>query len=900
VTQPPSPPALARWILERSVPADVCDAVAGDLDEMFAHDCRASGLAAARWRYRRQVLSFAARFALERGSPMRISWLDVKLGIRMLVRYPALTVVAGLAMAFAIAAGAATFEAVQRVTNPTLPLPEGERIVGLNYWDGRASTLVTPTAYDVLAWRDRLRTVENVGGFRLLQRNLGSEAGTGEPIAVAQISAAAFRVTRVPASLGRGLIDADERPGAPAVVVIGHRVWHARFAGDRAIVGRVVSLGGSSATVVGVMPEGFGFPMFHQVWIPLRIDPSQQPGGDGLRVFGRLAPGVTMAEAQAELATTTAQVVAAFPERHAQIRPQVLPYAESIIWIPPDFLVRAGIQSVNVFVVLLLGLVCGNVALLIFARAATRERELLVRSALGASRSRIVSQLFAEALVLGTLAALLGLGVTSLALRWGLEAMRDADLPFWFVDGLSTTTWTYAVVLTLLASAMAGVLPALKVTARGFGARLREASAGAGGLRMGGIWTLFIVGQIAVTVVFTGVAFVTQRQASMIAHTRASFPADQYLAVSLEMDEVSPDGAASTREAFLSDYSTTVHELRRRVAALPSVSGVTLAEQLPLMPHQQQRIELDDAEPSGAGDDRTSRIATTAVGLEFFETFQVQVLAGRSLTSQDEAPNASAVVVNRLFVERILKGRHAIGRRLRYVKTGVSPETGPEPWLEIVGVVGDLVLESGAPLRLDNPAKPVIYRLLSPTQVESHPLQLAARVNGDPLSLTPALRRIAADVAPDLRLTGVQPLDEATGTDARAWAIFARTILLGSAVAVLLSLAGIYSVVSFTVARRTREIGIRIALGARAGDVVASIFARPLVHVAVGVGLGCVLMGGLALLLTSDITTAAVVRHVALLGTYGLVMLAVCSLACAGPVIRALRVEPTDVLRDDG
>lgn len=136
---------------------------------------------------------------------MRISWLDVKLGIRMLVRHPALTVVAGLAMAFAIAAGAATFEAVQRLTSPTLPLPEGERIVGLNYWDARASTLVTPTAYDVLAWRDTLRTVENVGGFRLLQRNLRSEAATGEPIAVAQISAAAFRVTRVPASLGRGL-----------------------------------------------------------------------------------------------------------------------------------------------------------------------------------------------------------------------------------------------------------------------------------------------------------------------------------------------------------------------------------------------------------------------------------------------------------------------------------------------------------------------------------------------------------------------------------------------------------------------------------------------------------------------------------------------------------------------
>jgi hypothetical protein len=325
--------------------------------------------------------------------------------------------------------------------------------------------------------------VQEIGGFRLFQRNLGAGEETGEPVEVAQISAAAFRVTRVPPLVGRTLVEADEERGAPAVVVLGHRLWQTRFGGDRAVVGRVVRLGDAQATVVGVMPEGFGFPMYHNLWTAL---PSggllREPGGRALRVFGRLAPGVTLPEAQAELTTLAARAAAEFPEHYAHLRPQVLPYAESILWIPPNFLVRAGIHSANVFAALFLIVICGNVALLMFARAATREREILVRGALGAGRGRIVTQLFAEALVLGAFAALLGLTATSLGLRWGLDALRtESDgLPFWFEGGLSATTLIYAVLLTLLAAAMAGVVPALKVTGRDLGAGLREAAAGAG------------------------------------------------------------------------------------------------------------------------------------------------------------------------------------------------------------------------------------------------------------------------------------------------------------------------------------------------------------------------------------------------------------------------------------
>ena len=300
------------------------------------------------------------------------SWLDLKLGFRMLLRYPVLTIVGGLAMAFAIAAGAATFEVIKRATAPDLPLPDGERIVGLNYWNQAEYTQKIPNSYDFLGWRKELRSVQEIGAFRPMQRNLIVGGEVGEPVLVAEISPSAFKVARVPPLLGRTLIEADEDPAAPAVVVIGHRLWQTRFNGDPTVIGRVVRLGEARATVVGVMPEGFGFPVFHNIWTPLRPgELSQEPGHGAMKVFGRLAPGVTMQQAQAELATILARTLAAYPKEYKDLSAEVLPYAESILWIPPDDLLRGGIYSVNLFAALFLSLCCGNVALLMFARAAT-------------------------------------------------------------------------------------------------------------------------------------------------------------------------------------------------------------------------------------------------------------------------------------------------------------------------------------------------------------------------------------------------------------------------------------------------------------------------------------------------------------------------------------------------
>lgn len=912
---PWSTPPLARWLLEHALPADVRESVTGDLDEVFQRDCRRHGLASARRRYWRQTISFTVRFVAERwrdrrrGGLMRmgLSWLDFKVGVRMVSRYPMLTVVGSLAMAVAIGVGAATFEVIMRLTNPSLPLPDGDRIVGLNYWDPAEPGVRIPSAYDVVTWRDGLRTVQDIGAFRLIQRNLIVGEQVGDPVETTEISAAAFRVAGVLPLLGRGLVDEDESPQSPAVVVLGNRLWRARFGADPGVIGRVVRLGATPATVVGVMPEGFAFPLRQNLWTPLRVrELPQEPGrGPALRAFGRLAAGVELAEAQAELTIVGSRVTAQFPAQYEHLRPQVLPYAESFGEMPPDLLFRVGIHSFNAaFGALFLVVICGNVALLMFARAATREREILVRGALGAARSRIVMQLFAEALVLAAIAAVLGLTATDFALRWLLTALStEAEpWPFWIEDGLSATTLTYSAWLTLLAAIVAGVVPALKITRTNMEAGLRQASAGAGGIRMGGMWTGVIVTQIAATVLFTAVAYVAQRQAAGIASAKAAFPAEEYLAARLEMD-----GNTLTEEtgdeSFLRRYEATTRELQRRVAADARVAGVTLAEGFPTMPSGRGAIELDDAGPGEVVTDRELLVFRAAVDPDFFDVFPMPIVAGRGFVPRDTGAGANTVVVNHLFVDRILGGRNAVGRRIRYRVEDSQGTREPGPWFEIIGVVRDLVPAPEAPMNLDNPARPFVYHTLGSSQAQSYPLFLATHVrSGDPTALLPALRRIAAEISPELRLSDIQRLDQATSRDVRGWDGTADFILVVSAIALILSLAGIYAITSFTVSRRTREIAVRVALGARISHVVANVFRAPFFQVGVGVTVGCLTMGALVVVTNrdSDVSVGTWAGHTALLLAHGTAMMGVCALACIGPLLRVFRVEPTDALRDDG
>ena len=312
---------------------------------------------------------------LRRVDDLRMSWLDFKLGFRMLVRYPGLTIVGGLAMAFAIWIGSGAFELAMQIIRPTLPLPDGNRIVAIQNWDVVASRAEPHIAHDFAIWRQTVKSVTDLGAYRALERNLIIGNGRGEPVEVAEITASAFRMTRVPPLMGRTLVESDQRPGAPPVVVIGYDAWQRRFGGDPNVVGTTVRLASSPVTIVGIMPSGFAFPVAQSFWVPLRLDATGYAPREGptIRVFARLAPGVSLDEAQVEMTALGRRAAIDFRETHEQLRPQIMPYAKSVVNISGWRSV--GVMSVNLPLLMLLALICGNVALLMFARAATRESE---------------------------------------------------------------------------------------------------------------------------------------------------------------------------------------------------------------------------------------------------------------------------------------------------------------------------------------------------------------------------------------------------------------------------------------------------------------------------------------------------------------------------------------------
>src|SRR5688572_20672700 len=398
--------------------------------------------------------------------PFRFSRLDFKVAVRMLGRYPGLTLVGTVAIAVAIALGTLYFEAVNKWQNPRLPIRDADRVLSIRSWDASAMRPEGRSLHDFSIWREQVRTVDHLGAAVTFVRNLVTEDGLVQPVRGVEITANAFRLLGVAPLLGRTLTEQDERPAEPPVVVLSHSLWETRFASDPIVVGKTVKLGTVAATIVGVRPKGFGFPVRDRIWTPLRVDAALAPrAGPGVSIFGRVAPGVSIDEARSELAVIGARLSASYPETHKHLRPRVTTYAKPLNEGPQMLMFRSILYVVNGIFLMLLGVVCANVATLVFARTATRGWEISVRTALGASRGRIVSQLFIEALVLTSVAAVVGLIVAKVSLRSGLNLLAGSDaLPFWINDSLSGKTVLYTALLTLIGAAIVGILPALRVT----------------------------------------------------------------------------------------------------------------------------------------------------------------------------------------------------------------------------------------------------------------------------------------------------------------------------------------------------------------------------------------------------------------------------------------------------
>jgi predicted permease len=819
-----------------------------------------------------------------RGLLTAVSWLDWKLGARLLLKYPALTIIGGLSLAGAIAIGAVGMEVADELLYKRLPFDEGGRVVRLETQDTAASRVEPRVLHDFAIWRRSLKTVAELGAARVSERNVLTGEGRVESLRVAEITASAFPLTRVPPLLGRPLQPTDEIQGAEPVVVLGYDVWQRQFVHDPAIIGRVVSVGRTARTVVGVMPPHFGFPRNQQVWVPLPVQDAVPREGPAVQVFGRLADGASWRDAAAELDVVSARSAADRPATHAQLRTRVRAFAGRT---PGDPL-RLEDLAVHAIVLLLLGAVSANVATLIFARTAMRESEIVVRHALGASRARVIAQIVTEGLVLALAAAGFGLVVAQTTVRyaWARASQIIGDgLPFWVDLRLEPATIAYALLLALVAAALIGLLPALKATGVSVQRGLQGITITGGTMGFGGVWSFIIGAQVACTLLFVPAAvgiFTTLHGEAR----RAEFLAERYLTFRLSMDNEALAGEHGVPDdsQIAARLALAYEEFAGRLRQEPGVTHVTFGDRLPTMSPEWVPLEMeqDGAPPARLHGNYEGGFAMAAVGAGYHDAFGARIVAGRALHAADAGAPNGPVVVNVAFMRMV--GRNPVGVRVRTLPRGSEREPGP--WREIVGVVADL----GAMFPADWDGAAYLYRAASAAELD--PVVVAVRVAGDAAPLAPRVAGFARQVDAGLHLRDIVTLDDIVAQEQARMVVGSVVFGCILLVALVFSAAGLYALMAVAVARRTSEIGIRIALGANRRRVLRTVFARAARQLGGGIIAGnslILLLAWRADSLTADLLVTSVITSV--------VMAAVGVLACAAPARRALRVQPTEALR---
>ena len=801
--------------------------------------------------------------------------LDARLGLRMLVKHRGLTLVGGFAMAVAIAIGATFFEALGELLRPSLPLDQGDRIVAVQLPTSRPDPAAWRVIEDAL-WRQQLRSIEQVSAFRSTQLNLVTSGALPEPIKVAEITASGFAVARTPPHLGRYLLAADETANAEAVMVLGFEAWTLRFGADPQILGRTMQIGGVFRTVVGVMPPGFRFPVDHQYWIPLHperlADASLHPE---LHLFGRLARDVTLEQAQAELTTIGERAAAAAASSGAPQRLLAVSYTRAHLDLTEPMLVWL-FRVAQLLVGALVGVVAVNLAILLYARTVTRLGEIAVRTALGASRARILAQLFIEALALAGVGALAGLALADAALAAMQSlAQKNGSVPFWLDFQLSPASAAYALALAVVAALIMGVLPGLKATGRQLTGNLHEANSRSG-TRVGPLWTALVIAQVAAAVAVLPIAGYLAWQVTALEMAGSGFADHRFVVATMAYS----DGAERQDAARLRDRQLA---LMSQFEAEPGVTGVTFSSSVPGF-SAGRTIELEHRSPI---DPAVLDVSKVDVAVGFFDLYEAQVLGGRALDATDVGP-AQTVVVNKSFVDA-LAGASVLGSRFRYSRSRERvADTDGAPWYQIVGVVRDFPQFPPA-LSLDT--NPTIYHLAAPGEL--HPVVLSIRfADAIPEQFLPRVRAISAAIDPAMQMRRVVPLSDFYRDVRSFWRYIAWGVALLTLSVLLLSAAGIYALMSFTVAQRTREIGIRTALGAHPHRVLVGVFARSarqlLMGVIAGSVLSCVAISAVGL----DWTNAT-----ALLAAVAVLMMTVGVVASYGPARRALRVQASDALR---
>ncbi len=799
---------------------------------------------------------------------------DLRYGLRMLVRHPGLAAISIIALALGIGLTATMWSITWGGILRGLPFEDADAIIHLE----RARPSHDIESYgvpisDFVAWRESQRSFEDLAAYYDGTINVSGTEGRPERFEGGFVTAATFRLLRVQPVLGRLFTDEENRPGAPPVVILGWDVWQNRFAGDSAVVGRTLRANGLTREIVGVMPKGFLFPTNSFLWLPLTVDAGAQPWGQGtqLEVMGRLRPGVTMAAATTEFALICARLAQEHVAENEGVTPILKPFTEEYIGEEPTIMLWTMMAAV--FGVLLLA--CSNVANLLLARAAARTKEVAVRTALGASRWRIVNQLLTESLVLSGIGALLGIGIAWVGTRLFTNAIADTEPPFWIDIRLDGVVLGFTLAITLLAALISGVLPALQATRTSVNDVLKDESRGSSSLRLGRFSRALVVAELALSAaLLVGAGFMIQSVVRLSRFDYGVPTASVFTARVGLFESTYPDSASRAR--FWA-------ELEGRLQSLPGQRGAALQTTLPGLGGWSQPFALEGQTYEHDRDFPNTRRSAVTPG--WFTVYDVAALEGRVLGPGDVAGALPVAVVTRGFATSQFGTASAVGRRVRIGDTRFQG-----PWLTIVGVVPDVWFDGtdDTPLRraIITPIAQDDYRFLS----------IAVAASGDPMSLAGPVQAAVNAVDPDQPIYFPRTLASAISQNGWFYSVFGTLFMVFGAAALFLATVGVYGVMSFSVSRRTQEVGVRMALGAAGRDVLRMFLRQGARQVSVGLALGLVL----AYFLSQGLTVVMFqvdTKSPLMYATVGLALALTGLLATLIPARRATRVQPMDALR---
>ncbi|UCG88862.1 MAG: ABC transporter permease [Gemmatimonadota bacterium] len=877
------PPRIAAWIIGCAIPSHELEWILGDLEEVYRARAAKSGSLVARLWYWGQAVVFSIRFLRERAREQRRERSrsrgagrgqseslggvvkDVRFASRTLLHAPGFVLAGVTTLALGIGANTAIFSVVDSILLSPLPLVEPDHLVRICETNPAVAGFCIASPPNVADWSDQSRAFEAFGIARDWPFILKTDDGV-EGISGGIATPGFFQALRFSPELGRLFAAADLDPGNNRVVLLTNATWRSRFGGDPAIIGRTLMLDDEIYTVIGVLPADAQVPQmeYFQLWTPLHFDPREERRRSwrGFRALGRLTEAATLDEARSEMSTIASRLASQFPETNEGWGVRLVPLHESVVGSArPMLLVFLG----AVGLVLLIG--CANIANLLLARSTGRRRELAVRAALGASRTRLVRLLLGESLLL----ALLGGAAGLLLAVWAVKAfvvLAPGGIPRLDEVAVDGRVLGFALLVSLAASVLFGLVPALRATSLNLNQELREGDRGAGKTDLG-IRGLLVVSEVALALMLlVGAGLLTQSFARLL-RWRPGFDRDNLLTVWL----LASSGKYETGDQVQLQFRRATEA----VAALGGVESVGTASAGPLFGGR----ETDEfrIESRSEGDPPVARWYD--VGPGYFSTLGIPVVRGRGFTNADGRDAPPVAVINESAARRHWPGEDPLGQQVTiYGRT-----------MRIVGVVADI-----RPLKAGTAIDSEIY--WPQQQAPRYATFLVIRTRGDPANAVRSVRARIQQLDPDMQISGFNTMDQLMARQLVSPRFNMVLLAIFAAMALVLAAVGIYGVVAYTVARRTREMGIRLALGAQRWRVIGSVVAQGMLPVAAGVVLGLAGAMGLSRALATMIFGVSATDVPTFLGVAA-ALVSVATIACLVPAQRATKVDAVVALREE-